>query len=894
MFGKKIRRIALLIIVVLLLGSGGFTAYIAYSVYFGPLPKTSGEGTVDGLNDTVTIYRDNWGVPHIYATNVEDLFFAQGYVQAQERWWQMELIRYLGMGRLSEILTDHDVVENADHLMLTLGWAEIAKARWEHVSPETKLALESYSSGINAYIQSRNAEDLASEYGLLGISGEYDHLLAYWGRDVEVEIWEPYHSLLLMTLMSWGMDGNFWAELDNAALYDQLSPDLLTSYRPEYPYDTHPTILSDNELDLTNPDFASDSTNPWVSPSDVDLGEAFSVLRTLLVGDATPELMAMLGFRTIVGGNAWVVNGEHTESGKPLLANDLHMPIEIPSTWFEIGLHCVNFGVSCPYNVVGFTLAGIPGVVVGHNEQIAWGINILKADVQDIYLLRLNPDNPLQYEYNGQWVDMERHETQVAVEDEDNEDPSFITTYSSHFGPVITTIDDAFSYDELQDADYQALALDWTVTDAEGDTLSAILAVNRAQNWTEFRAGLQSWSLTPLGFMYADVNGNIGLQVAGKIPIRRAGHSGILPVLGWTSNYEWQGTIPFDALTSVYNPTDGMIVSANNALMSQNSNRQWAVQLATQYPKQFSDADNLNVVVSHAWSQGFRAARIEAVLASIEQESVDSFARIQGDNHNLFAQQLLPYLFELSFDDEEFQSALDWLKEWDLQNHMDSPQAALFQVFWAEVVRLTFTDQLGHESTGLEDDMWAVVRLAETPRHEWWDDINTPFTHESRDDIFERAFVNAYDDLVEAFGKNRTAWRWGELHTGQFVSKIIGQDGFLPNNPAVNNGPFPINRGPFEMSGGTGIVNETTFIIHEDGLDEPFATLTLPSYRMIIDLGDFGNSRAMHTTGQSGHPASDHYRDMIDPWRAVEYHDMYWGAAEIRNVSTKRLELLPQ
>lgn len=895
MFGKKTRRIALLCVAILLLSSGGFAAYVAYSVYFGPLPKTSGEGAVSGLNDAVTIYRDDWGIPQIYATNVEDLFFAQGYVQAQERWWQMELTRFLGMGRLSEILTENEIVEDADQLMLTLGWAEIAKLQWEQSSPETKLALASYSEGVNAYIQSRDAEDLASEYGLLGLSGEYDLLLAYWGRDVDVELWEPYQSLLLMIIASWGMDGNFWAELDNTYLYDQLDNDLLSIYRPDYPYDLHPIVISDEELNLNNIDTNPQIGNQWMPSTDINFGEAFAFLRTRLVGEATPELMAMLGFRTTVGGNAWVVSGQHTESGLPLLANDLHLPIEIPSTWFEIGIHCVNLSSNCPYNVVGFSLAGIPGIVVGHNEQIAWGMNILKADVQDTYLLKLNPNDPTQYELDGQWVDMEEHTSIVTIGNEaENEEPIVVTSYTSQFGPVITDIEDIFSQNELSRSDYQALALSWTITSYQGDTVASILAVNRAQNWNEFREALELWHLTPQSFLYADINGNIGLQVAGKIPIRGSEHLGVLPVEGWTSDYQWQALIPYDLLLSVYNPDDGIIVSANNAVVSSAYYEMLSEQLVTQHSDLFTNLDGFTPVFSYEWSQGFRAARIEAVIASIEQQSVDGFARIQGDNHNLFAQKLLPYLFDLSFEDDEFQSALDWLKEWDLQNHMDSPQAALFQTFWAEVVGLTFTDQLGFESSGLEDDMWAVLQLAETPSHAWWDDTTTEFTRETRDDIFERAFVNAYDKLVESLGEDRTEWRWGELHTGLFVSKIIGQEGFLPNNPGVNNGPFPINRGPFEMSGGTGIVNETSFTIHKNALDEPFSIITLPSYRMIIDLSDFNNSRAMHTTGQSGHPASDHYRDMIDPWRTVEYHDMHWGAAEIRRVSSKRLELNPQ
>ncbi len=886
---RKSIRIVTIVVIVLILGMGSVATYMAYSVYFRPLPTVSGTQQVAGLHDEATVYRDNWAIPHIYTANTTDLFFVQGYVHAQDRWWQMELSRYLGQGRLHEILPNNDIIMQADTLTLTLGWAEAAQADWQETTPEARAALEAYSAGINAYVEERSVEELASMYGLLGLSGQYDNLLAYLGRDVGVESWEPYHSLLLFKVFAWGMDGNLWAELERASLYGDLEPSMIAAYRPGYPYDHRSTVLSAEELGLVD-------LEAWVfkseMPPDIAYGRVLDTLSTDLQAMMSLDLMSLLGLYPMNSGNAWVVSGEHTLSGKPLLANDFQMPIEIPSQWYEMGLHCINLGEECPYEVAGFTLPGIPGIIVGHNGQISWGMNPLQTDTQDVYLLRLNPANPLQYEVDGQWVDMEREVIRLEPHNEDEEEPIEepleVVVYRSQYGPIITEVESAFSHQLLSEADYQALALHWRGAAYPADPLSGILALNRAQNWDEFRAALASWRWPAQRFIYADVAGNIGYQIAGDVPIRHADHSGLVPVPGWDSAYAWQGFVPFDLLPSVYNPPDGKIIDADNAVVPLSYYSWLALQLADDY-------QDVTISLSNEANWGYRATRIEHLLDAVYQHSPDSFTQIQGDNHSLFAQELLPYLFALEFEDLAIQDALDWLKEWDLQNHMDSPQAALFAVFWTETARLTFVDNLAYESNGLEADMWAITQLAAQPDHEWWDDTATPFTHETRDDMLQRAFVLAYGVLKDTLGEDRTEWRWGDLHQGTFISRVIGQDEVL-SNPAITSGPFPINRGAFAMSGGTGNVNATRFVTVTDSDDDflSYAIVTLPTYRLIIDLSDFGQSRAMLATGQSGHPASDNYKDMIVPWRTIEYHDVRWDASDIRERSNKLLELRPE
>lgn len=845
---RRVLRVAIILIAILLLGSGGFAGYVAYSVYFRPLPKTSGTNIIVGLNDTASVYRDSWAVPQVFATNTHDLFFVQGYIHAQDRWWQMELGRFIAMGRLHEIFTPDDTIIAADRLMLTLNWDAIARAEWKKTPPETRDILQTYSDGINAYILERDMESLASEYGLVGLSGQLDNLLVYLGRDAPVEPWEPYHTLLIAKLFGWLNDGDLWAELNQADLLSQLNKDLLGAYTPAY---SGPYVLDDPAYS------ANPSTPSALPPVGIDLGD----LRTHLLDGLTPDILTMLGLQPLVGGNLWVVSGEHTQSGKPLLANDYHMPIEIPSAWYEMGLYCVD--LACPYTVVGFSLPGIPGIIVGHNETIAWGINPLRADILDWVVLQLNPENPNQYAYDGAWVPFQQEEVSLFPDREDM--PSFTVSHSN-FGPVLTDLEGG-----------RALALRWGQV---GEPITALLALNRAVDWDGFQNALRIWQWTPFAFAYADTANNIGYQVAGQIPIRPAGQQGSLPVNGLGSGDAWLGMIPFELLPSLYNPPSGMIVDANNAIAPLYID--WVRGMLGQfYPNKYATAE---VILSRQWALDTRAVRIHDLLRAVELHTVDSFVQIQGDNFNIFAQRLAPYVFALPIEDQD---ALAWFKEWDLQNHMDSPQASLFALLWTEIVRLTFNDQLPIAATGGEAEMAAILAILDQPHHAWWDDATTPFTHETRDDILQAAFINAYEWLIENWGGNRVEWRWGMLHKGTFVSRVIGHK---TNSLIVKNSPFALNHGPLEISGGVGVVNATQYSVMTD---VPYTIQAIPAYRLIIDLDNWGNSRAMHTTGQSGHPASDHYKDMIVPWRTIEYHDVQWGANEIRERATKRLELEP-
>lgn len=882
---KRKVRIFLAILAVIVLVSGALAGYATYSFYFDPIPKTDGSLNVVGLQSEVVIYRDSWGVPHIYAENSHDLFFAQGYVHAQDRWWQMELSRYLGMGRLSELIGVNKTIQNADWAIRTLGWYEAAQHDWEVTPPETRVILEAYSAGINAYIQDQSPNDLATEYSLLGL----DAVLGILGGDFELEEWRPVDSLLWFKMMAWEQETSFWSEIEHAKLARALDPDLFASYDGGYPYALHPTIFSSAELGLSSQP-SSTPTKPPIPLDEAEFGGPIGAVAMPLVGELSPELMMILGFTIAPASSAWVIQGEHTESGYPLLANDWQAAPEIPSPWFEMGLHCVAFSPECPYNTAGFTSAGVPGILIGHNDQIAWGMSALGADTQDLYLLRLNPDDPTQYEFEGDWVAMEQQTVQIEVRDAE---PLEYTIYQTRFGPVITDLDVVRSDAKIFKSQNQALAFHWAALSNPSDAVGVILQINRAQGWSDFRAALAGWQNTPMNFLYADTLGNIGAQVAGWMPVRTIGHSGQVPIPGWENHYEWRGAVPFENLPMVYNPPDGMIISANNSPVPASYYTQLARQLNADDPALFGRTEQMNAEFGQQWNVGYRAARIEHLLTSIIRHTPETFARIQGDHQNTFAQALIPYLLDLQFESVELTDALNWLKEWDLQNQMDSPQAILFTLFWARIAQMTYADEIGENPVMDEQLMWSLSQLAADNHNAWWDDARTEYTTETRDDILVAAFQDAYDTLIERLGSDRLQWRWGDLLAVTFTSRVIGHEEFLGLGNILDNGPFPINRGPHPVNGGMASVNLTTFGIDETETELDLVATSVTAMRIIMDLNDFSSSRTMHSTGQSGHPASGHYDDMIPAWQAVEYHDMRWDAEIIRQNASDRLELQP-
>ena len=857
----KIRRILLIsiltiVILALLAGTGVvlyFNSYLPGKVAARSFPQVDGSLQVAGLKDLVDVYRDQAGVAHIYAGNAHDLFFAQGYVHAQERFWQMDVWRHIGSGTLSEMF-GKDQVET-DAFLRTLGWKQTAEAEWEGLGPESRAILQAYTDGVNAYLKDHSGDALSLEYSVLKLINS----------GYQLAPWTPVNSLTWGKAMAWDLRGNIDEEIERAVLLKTLTQAQVDELYPEYPAD-HPVIV--NALGEGQPNPAA-STAIAANFSDAQtLGQVarnFTLLDTLLgpMGDG-------------IGSNSWVISGKLTASGSPLLANDPHLTIQMPSIWYQIDLHCTPKSDACPYEVAGFSFAGVPGVVIGHNDRIAWGFTNAGPDVMDLYVEKVNPDNLNQYEVNGQWVDFETRTEAIAVA---GSDPVELTVRSTRHGPVVSDAYGALmDENKFNDPEFKAfreqagielpenyvIALRWTAL-LPSTPFEAVWGLDKAGNWEEFRAAAAKFHVPSQNLIYADVDGNIGYQMPGDVPMRAAG-DGRVPVPGWTDEYEWQGFIPFEELPYTFNPEEGYIVTANNRIP----------------PADYS------YLITSDWDYGFRANRIVEMItgaqalidsASIEQMQSDAL----DANGQLLVAQLAQALEsekagELSGDE---QAVWDVLKKWDYQARVDSAGAAIFETFWSRLLQDVFADNLPEDFQPEGGSRWLEVMRNLAEDSSWWDNVSTANVMESRADIMRQAFAEAVTQLREEQGKHPTDWQWGKLHTATFKNQTLGESGI-----GLIESLF--NRGPFNVSGNEAAVNATGWTATEG-----FEVDWLPSMRMIVDLGNLDHSLSVHTTGQSGHAYHAHYDDLIPQWAAGEYYPMLWDADSVSQAAESRLTLMP-
>ncbi len=800
LLGKILAIIGVLILLVAILAAGG-----GYFVIRRSFPTINGTIKVAGLQSQVEVYRDSWGVPHVYASSPHDLFFAQGYVHAQDRFWQMEFWRRIGSGRLSEILGESALAN--DRFIRTLGWHRTAAQELEQLDDEMRAVLEAYAEGVNAYISTHRGR-LGLEFTILGLTGV----------KFDPEPWTPLNTITWAKVMAWDLGGNMETELLRAQVAARLGASAVSEVVSPYP-DDYPVIVP----------------NPLTGATLESLPEAAFDLHPLGTGEG-------------IGSNNWAVAGSRTETGMPLLANDMHLGIQMPSIWYEIGLHCEPVGPDCPLNVTGFSFAGVPGVIVGHNDHIAWGVTNLGPDVQDLFIERINPQNPNQYEYQGEWLDMEvvREEIRVAGEEE----PVVVNARLTRHGPIINDV--AGGTEDEWFFGWQPLALSWTALQPS-TLLQSVLLLDQASNWEDFREALSYWDVPSQNFVYADVEGNIGYQAPGRIPIRASGN-GSMPAPGWTGEYEWVDTIPFDDLPRAFNPEEGYVVTANNAVVG------------TDFPY-FLGMD---------WAPGYRARRIvELIEADASLSSADMQA-IQGNSSPVYTQEVLPYLITLSSDKPRLAEALNLLRDWDGRAVRDSAGAALFEAFRLHLIDLTFGDELGEQLLSRARNTAGIALVGLLPDEAasltgaspWFDDVTTPPV-ETRDDVLLQALEEAVEELTETLGRNMNRWRWGDLHTATFENQSLGQCGIGLVEALFNRGPVPVD-------GSTVAVNATGY-----SPNDPYTVRALPSQRQVVDLADFTRSLSIHTTGQSGHPYHPHYGDMIDPWRNIEYHPMLWQRANV-------------
>lgn len=843
---SKLKRIVVSGLVTILLIATLLSAFGIYTTRRS-FPQVDGEIILAGLEQEVNIYRDEMGIPNIYASSLHDLFFAQGYLHAQDRFWQMDFWRHIGAGRLSEMF-GADQVET-DAFLRTMGWMRIAEQEFAESSPDAVAILEAYSQGVNAYLFDHSRSAISLEYAILGVLTP----------DYKPEAWTPVNSLTWAKAMAWDLRGNIDEEIERALLMKTFSTQQLVDLFPAYPTD-HPVIVDTFSL----PGISTPAQRNATSISTKLYARDHLSFANL---QATSENLALLDdvlgpSGTGIGSNSWVLSGERTSTGMPLLANDPHLGIQMPSIWYQVGLHCQPKNDACPYEVAGFSFAGVPGVIIGHNERIAWAFTNNGPDVMDLFVERVNPENPNQYEVNGQWVDFKTRSETILVGGGDVVD---LTVRSTRHGPVVSDVYGLEEFAQQAGMDLPGkfvISLSWTALSPQ-HIFEAVWGFNKAQDWEDFRSAARSFTVPAQNLVYADVDGNIGYQEPGLVPIRKSG-DGTVPVPGWTDEYEWTGFVPFEQLPYLYNPEAGYIVTANNQSVPRD------------YP----------YLVTTEWDYGFRAERIAGMIeAASSPIDIPHIQKMQVDATNLNAEALVPILMSLPMGGRAEEVRQYFLANWDYQDGAALPSALVFERFWSNLLEGTFYDESfpeGYFPSGGSKYYEIIRNLVNDPDNTWWDDKSTPDDVETRDDIFLSAFTQTVLDTEAESGKNLEKWpTWGNEHTATFRNQTLGKSGI-----GLIEAIF--NRGPYATGGGESVVNATGWTVGEG-----FGVDWLPSMRMIVDLGNLGNSVTVHTTGQSGHAYNSHYDDMAPLWANGKYYPMLWDDQTVLSNSQSHLKLVP-
>jgi penicillin amidase len=763
------------------------------------LPQTAGRLSLPGLHQDVSVYRDRDGVPHIFAADDDDAYFALGFVHAQDRLFQMDFQRRLGAGRLAEVVGASAL--GIDRTMRTLGLYHAAEASVEQLGAPARQALEAYAHGVNAFLETRDWA-LPPEYYLLGTAPEP---------------WRPADSLVWGRLMSLTLSGNWRGEALRARLARRLSPEQLADWYADDNYAGAITL-----------------------PDGIEKSQATDDLfvRTLA---ALPEAI-----QPRLASNIWVVGGDRTKSGKPLLANDPHLGFGAPGIWYLARI------TTPTWSIAGATVAGVPVHILGQNGHIAWGMTTTGADTQDLFVERVAPDDPGAYETAD---GPRRFETRTEVIHVKDSDDVPITIRATRHGPVISDVE-ASAAAVARDRTVVALAA--TGLRPQDTTAEALYGVNHATNWDEFTAALSHFDAPVQNVFYADRGGTIGMLTPGLIPVRRSG-DGFMPAQGWDDGAEWDGFIPFDALPRRVDPAGALLVNANNRLVGPD------------YP----------YFISREWDMPYRAERILEILKETPDQTVASEVALQRDTLSPMTAELLPLMLAHVGRGERAGHAARLLAAWDGQMARDRPEPLIFAEWLRMLDRDLFADELGE----LFAPMWDLHAklIARTLRNDasWCDDVTTP-EHETCAFQTARALDRALDALEQRYGTDVAAWRWGDAHRARHDHPVFGRIPVLRELCdlviAADGGNDTVNRGAMRVANAS----------------DPFADVHGPGYRAVYDLGNPAASLFEIATGESGNPLSRHYGDFLERWRDGLGRPLAGTPAELSAADADLLVLAPR
>ncbi len=769
-----------------LLAITGLLAVVAIVVFIGftwfmnnSKPVIDGELTVNVLDQDVTVTRDDKGVPHVFAQTDADLYRAQGYVQAQDRLFQMDLARRQASGRLSEIIGEATI--NTDKHFRTFSLRDASEKALAAYDSESRQVLEWFAEGVNAFItESKENNTLSYEFALLGY---------------EPEEWSVIDSLTIGKYMAYDLGGNW-----NMLAFRHWA---LQSFGEE----------KAKELFITYPENAS------------SIIKANKENPVAVEGQFNADLLP----NEFNGSNNWVVSGSKTKNGTPILADDPHLGLSTPSIWYQMHLQ------SPEQNVSGVIFAGIPGIILGHNDEIAWGVTNVGPDVQDIYIEIPNPDNPTQFRYDGKWEQAEVRDESIKVKDKETVDFDVVVT---RHGPIMTDL--AFK-DTKPTAQF---SMQWTALQSTAE-LRAVLGFNKAKSWNEFEKALEDFKAPAQNFVFASKDGTIAYKANGQIPIRKQG-DGQLPVPGDSSDYGWEGFIPWDELPTVVNPEEGFIATANNEVVGE------------EYSYHITDF----------WAQPYRFERIKEVLEANDSLTVEDMMNLQMDQYNLYAREFLPDLLtsiKLQDQDGKYADVINLLEDWDLVDTKDSGAPLVFHTLMLKLQEVLFKDQMPEDMYNLMSGKFNItdqlLRTAYAGGKSIWIEEQGGV-----DVTVYKALELTISQIEGQFGKNVSKWQWGDFHQLTF-------DHTLGNASPILAAYFNAKKVPI---GGSKVTVQAADNDSAGNVDHG------ASWRFVVDVGDLSSAYHIVGPGQSGHVKSDWYQDQVTDWANGDYHQTFVRKEDIK------------
>ncbi len=878
---------------------------VLVAIIRAPLPKYDGAVTLAGPGDEITVRRDAQGVPHIYASSDHDLFFGQGYVQAQERFFQMDLGRHMTAGRLSELVGEGG--KQSDISMRTVGLRRVAEQEWDLLSDEARGFYQAYADGVNAYLKGKAPWQVANEYAVMGLSLPIGDIEPWNGIDSLAEFKMLNTGLSIVGGEAWRMQ--FLSKLGSPATVEQLLPapdeaarrpilldDGSGNLRPRSDYPVaDPLPMPAQEAEATDCPEPSEGS----APAETTPASPTPTTQASALGGATEALQeaqrvldtvpAVLGEGPNIGSNSFVVAGSHTASGKPIIGNDPHLDIDYPSVWSQVGLHCTALDDDCTFDVEGFSFAGLPGVVIGRNPQLAWAFTNLSGDSSDL-VVEQNAGNGT-YRRDGKCL---AYKTRTETFKVAGGEPFEMEVRESVHGPIVSGLSappfasgDNESFKQLPgvSGDF-SVALQWTAL-MPSKSGEGLFTLNRATNADGAAAAAALLTEPALSLLFATADGDIGYQAPGRYPIRpvkapadqqrtvshesdNLGADGRWPRPGWDSSYDWQGFYAPQDMPAALNPPDGIITSANQLITPDASGPFLGVQL---------------------YVPGYRSQQMYDALARMASEgpiTVEQASQTMLLDHSPQADLLAPALTGVELTEPRLKELQQVLAAWYADGaHMAtaSQGAAIMAALYSHLAHAALSDDLGNLAS---TDPQALGNLVADPQNPLWDDKATPEVEDAAA-IMRRAWAAADADLTAQMGEDHTTWAWGRIHMQKLTHQVLGGEGL----PEIVRNHF--NAAPRPVGGSQYTPNASWFdtTVGEDGRVDYSKIVSGPSMRMTVDMADVDNARWVISAGASGHPWSSHVNDQFEAWAEGRMFDWPFSREAVEAATTNTLRLLP-